>query len=476
MKRFTIALFSLIAFMLVFPFIGQAQESDERNSYYYILIDRFQNSYEVTEEGVDRDDPHGFHGGDFLGIADRISHIEELGISHVVLSPFFKSDDYTGEQIIDYTQIQETYGSVEDIQLLVEEFSDAGIEVILHFPISQVSENSPMVNEDWVNDDGEIIVSDEAAQQYLFEQMADWQETLGTSGFYIPEPDQMPDEFVELLTAELTDQFWIGQLGEFNESQVDSLLESGFDRVLHDDFREDAAELFKTIEVDYDMLLNDDYLNNPDLIHYMDTYTTDRFTRAMEESGYHPITRWKMALTYLYMTPNEPWLFQGTEIPSDGLVEDNSHHQMVNFLSGDEQLIRHIEKLDSFTDHFAAVRQGEMNVLYDDDYFLVFEREHEGDRVMTAINNSGDFQYTDLDHFPADMEMRGVIEDDLIRENDDGTYTVGLERESANVYNVQPNQGIYWPLTLLFFGVLGTFIVFAIVMYLKNRREDKGNQ
>ncbi|MDQ0351746.1 glycosidase [Alkalibacillus filiformis] len=473
MRRLTVLLVSLVALMLVFPIIGQAEQSDERNNYYYILIDRFQNSNSITEEGVDRNDPFGFHGGDFVGIADRISHIDDLGVSHVVLSPIFASDDYTGQTVLDYEQIQQTFGSVEDAIELVESFNEAGIEVILHFPIEQVSENSPIVEEEWVTEEGTVQLEDEPAQAYLLEQMTEWQETLGTSGFFISNADQLPVSYVDTLTNELSNQFWISELADFNESNVESILDAGFDRVLHGEFREDARELFKTIEVDYDPILNDPYLDDERVVHYMDHYTTDRFTRAMEESGFHPITRWKMALTYLYMTPNEPWLFQGTEVPSDGLVEDNSHHAMVNFLSGDEQLIRHIEKLESFNDHFPEVSHGDINVLHDDDYFLVFEREHEGNRVLVAINNSPNFQYADIDHLPSDMEMRGLIEDDLIRENEDGTYTVSLERESSNVYNVQPNQGIYWPLTSLFFGVLGAFIVFAIIMYRKNRRQDR---
>ncbi|WP_027963910.1 alpha-amylase family protein [Halalkalibacillus halophilus] len=453
MKNVYKTITSLVIIILATSTYVHAEENNERNSYYYILVDRFQNSNEVSEEGIDRDDAEGFHGGDFLGIAERIDHIDNLGISHVILSPIFDSESYTGERVQSLDEIQPTYGDETDLQEVVTQLNDSDMNAVLQIPLGKMAEQV-----DW---------STQENQEYLIERLRYLSEEIGVTGFYFEDINSLSDSFWETLSQEL-DSFMIGSLSD-EEANVENMLEVGFDRVLHPNFHEDAQSIFYDIETDVTPLL-DDLTYNREVVHYMDHYDTDRFTRAMEESGLHPITRWKIALTYLYMSPNEPWLYQGDEIPMDGVQEDLSHHQTMNFLSGDDQIERHIEKLASVEESFEAVERGETTILYNENNMLVFEHVLGEERVITAINNSPTLQRYDMEHLEEGLELRGFIENDLIREEEDGTYAIALERESTNVYAVQADQGINWALTLIFGGVMGIFVVFAVTMYVKNRR------
>ncbi|WP_411955095.1 alpha-amylase family glycosyl hydrolase [Alkalibacillus sp. S2W] len=470
MKRLMTGLGLLILLTSLVPIYSHADEEDERHQYYYVLVDRFQNSNEVTEEGVNRDDPNAFHGGDLIGLQDRVDHIAELGITDVVLSPLFASEHYTGSPVFNFEQIQSTFGSASDVQDMVQAFHDQDINVIVQVPFNSVSSNSPLRSEDWVNENGEVDLTQDGATDYFIELLQRWGMDYNVDGFYVPGVDQLPQSFIESVTAEV-DRFWLGEVSELNNSDIESFIGLGFDRIVNGSFHERATDYFYDIETDSSLLLGSNLKNSEDVVQYMDSYMTDRFTRSMEESGLHPITRWKMALTYMYTTPNEPWLYQGTANPTDGVVEDRSHHDMMNFLAGDEQLNKHIEQLSSINENFDSIQDGNMNVLHDEDDFIVYERVLDDERIIITINNSPGFRHTDLDHIEDNQELRGLIRDDLVRQNDDGSYTVSLERESTNVYNVREDTGANWLLISIFGGVMGIFVVFAIIIYWKNAKE-----
>ncbi|WP_162297815.1 alpha-amylase family glycosyl hydrolase [Halalkalibacillus sediminis] len=442
-----------------------AETEDKPNQYYYILVDRYQNS---EDEGASElESRESFMGGDFQGISERLDHLETIGVTHLVLSPVFSSEDYLGNEVKSFDEVQETYGSKEDLQNLVEAAHERDMKLILEFPHSQVSESSALQEEEWV-EDGDIELTEEA-QSFLIEKMNQWKDELNSDGFYFKSIEQAPDEFWSKVSNEVGDQFLIGEPGESSDK---NFIDMGFDRILNTSFQQKAEEIFKDTDTDFSPLLDSPTFEETDVVQYMDHIYTDRFTRASEDTGYHPITRWKLALTYLYTTPNEPWLFHGTEVPTDGIVEDGSHHKMVNYMANDDQLSQHVEKLSDSLEEFEPLRTGDIEILHEQEGFIVYSRSTEDETVYIAINNTPTFQSYDIEGIESDKELRGITDNDLIKENDDGTYSIGLNRELANVYTVHENRGIYWPLTLLFVGGMGTFIAFVIIVSRRNKKTE----
>lgn len=86
------------------PVISQAEEG--HSVYYYLMIDRFESGEKKNGELVDVDNPSAFHGGDFQGILNRVDHLNTLGVTDVILSPIFSTQDYTGLEVESYDQIQ----------------------------------------------------------------------------------------------------------------------------------------------------------------------------------------------------------------------------------------------------------------------------------------------------------------------------------------------------------------------------------
>ena len=79
--------------------------------------------------------------GDIRGIIDSLDHIAELGITHIWLSPVYKSpDDDNGYDIADYKAIQPAFGTMEDFDELVAEAKKRGIGIVMDLVINHTSD------------------------------------------------------------------------------------------------------------------------------------------------------------------------------------------------------------------------------------------------------------------------------------------------------------------------------------------------
>jgi maltose alpha-D-glucosyltransferase/alpha-amylase len=89
-------------------------------------------------------DSNGDGIGDVRGLTSRLDYLAELGITALWLLPFFPSplrDD--GYDIADYTGVHPSYGTLEDVQRLVEEAHGRGIRVIAELVINHTSDQHP---------------------------------------------------------------------------------------------------------------------------------------------------------------------------------------------------------------------------------------------------------------------------------------------------------------------------------------------
>ena len=79
--------------------------------------------------------------GDLRGIIQSLDHLAELGITHIWLSPVYKSpDDDNGYDISDYKSIQPRFGTMEDFDELVAEAKKRGIGIVMDLVINHTSD------------------------------------------------------------------------------------------------------------------------------------------------------------------------------------------------------------------------------------------------------------------------------------------------------------------------------------------------
>ena len=79
--------------------------------------------------------------GDIRGIIQSLDHIASLGVTHIWLSPVYKSpDDDNGYDIADYKAIQPAFGTMEDFDELVARAKEIGIGIVMDLVINHTSD------------------------------------------------------------------------------------------------------------------------------------------------------------------------------------------------------------------------------------------------------------------------------------------------------------------------------------------------
>ena len=90
-------------------------------------------------------DANGDGVGDLKGITSRLDHIADLGVDAVWLSPIFTSPmQDMGYDISDYTDIDPTFGTLEDFDALVARAHALGLKVMIDQVISHSSDQNPL--------------------------------------------------------------------------------------------------------------------------------------------------------------------------------------------------------------------------------------------------------------------------------------------------------------------------------------------
>ena len=104
--------------------------------FYQIFPDRFARSGRVPAPGPleDWDAPptvNGFKGGDLYGVADRLDHLVELGVTAIYLNPVFSSASNHRYHTFDYLAIDPLLGGDDALRELLDAAHARGIRVVL---------------------------------------------------------------------------------------------------------------------------------------------------------------------------------------------------------------------------------------------------------------------------------------------------------------------------------------------------------
>ncbi|PWW33525.1 MULTISPECIES: glycoside hydrolase family 13 protein [Paenibacillus] len=93
-------------------------------------------------------DSNGDGIGDLRGILSRLDYLKDLGIGAIWLSPVCKSpQDDNGYDISDYQDIDPMFGSLEDMELLIQEAGKRDIRIIMDLVLNHSSDEHPWFKE-----------------------------------------------------------------------------------------------------------------------------------------------------------------------------------------------------------------------------------------------------------------------------------------------------------------------------------------
>ncbi|AND06774.1 alpha-amylase family glycosyl hydrolase [Bacillus thuringiensis] len=424
-KLFICFCLAVVLFVPIHTFADEKREWRDE-VIYSIMIDRFNNGEPKNDKQLEVGNLEGYQGGDIRGIIKRLDYIKEMGFTTVMLSPLFESGKYDGLDVRNFKKVNEHFGTENDVKELVKEAQAKGMKVVFQFPLGE-------------------------NEQQVIDAMKWWIKEVDLDGSYVIHSEKKPRSF-------------------WDNAQKDmQVIKKDFRIMTKEDseYNEKIVESFSKADVSVKSLY-DVSKKEGEFVTFLDDQETKRYARIAKENMYYPPSRLKLALTYLLTSPGIPNFYYGTEIALDGgSVPDN--RRLMDFKS-DEKFMQHITKLGELRQARPSLRRGTFELLYDNSGMSILKRKYKNEVTLVAINNTKETQKVSL---PAStigekQELRGLLEDEIIREENGGFYLV-LKREESNVYKVNGETGVNWLFISLIVGVNVLFIAFLIAVKRKRR-------
>ena len=162
--------------------------------------------------------------GDLTGVRQKLDHIASLGVNAIWLMPIHPIGTINSVNspysVRDYTAVGSEYGTLEDLQALVDEAHDRGIVVVLDWVANHTAWDHPWIaNADWYTQDanGNIIhpagtnwqdvadlnFSSGPMRQAMIESMRYWVDNADIDGFRCDAADWVPNSFWEQAISSL---------------------------------------------------------------------------------------------------------------------------------------------------------------------------------------------------------------------------------------------------------------------------------
>ncbi|PFR43272.1 alpha-amylase family glycosyl hydrolase [Bacillus cereus] len=424
-KLFICFCLAVVLFVPIHTFADEKREWRDE-VIYSIMIDRFNNGEPKNDKQLEVGNLEGYQGGDIRGIIKRLDYIKEMGFTTVMLSPLFESGKYDGLDVRNFKKVNEHFGTDNDVKELVKEAHAKGMKVVFQFPLGE-------------------------NEQQVIDAMKWWIKEVDLDGSYVIHSEKKPRSF-------------------WDNAQKDmQVIKKDFRIMTKEDseYNEKIVESFSKADVSVKSLY-DVSKKEGGFVTFLDDQETQRYARIAKENMYYPPSRLKLALTYLLTSPGIPNFYYGTEIALDGgSVPDN--RRLMDFKS-DEKFMQHITKLGELRQARPSLRRGTFELLYDKSGMSILKRKYNDEVTLVAINNTKETQKVSL---PASaigekQELRGLLQDEIIRE-ENGKFYLVLKREESNVYKVNGETGVNWLFISLIVGVNVLFIAFLIAVKRKRR-------
>ena len=346
--------------------------------------------------------------------------------------------------MLDYEKLEPHFGTDEELAKMIDAVHEEKIGVIADFQFGGVSENHV-----WAKDGTLPFVpaekgkidwdsSDENVKKMLKEAVVSFVKAYDLDGIRLTrlgdfETDYL-NEVISSLKEEKPDMYVFS-----NEAS-----EANFDTVPNFKKMEALQQSFEKFDPDSSLLEVFSDKVETDFIQFDDLWGP-RFTYKMIEQRMFPPARWKLAAAALFTLPGVPVMPYGTEIAMSGESAPKSH-QIANFKT-DMELYDLISDLNYLRNESETLRNGDFEMLHNENGFTVFKRSSEEETWIVALNNT-----TVTSNFVIPKEvigdnkkLRGVLMVTQHFSQMTVSYHVVLEREIAEIYIVDEDKGFNMP-------------------------------
>jgi len=169
MKRSLVAITSSVALLLITIFSGVSRAADlpkfapiargalANDSVYFVMTDRFNNGKPENDQayvgggllgnGYDPTSPLYWHGGDFVGLTEKLPYIKNLGFNSIWITPPVVqnwvqsgSGGYHGYWGIDFTTVDSHLGTEAEFKSMIAKAHQLGMKVIVDIVINHTGD------------------------------------------------------------------------------------------------------------------------------------------------------------------------------------------------------------------------------------------------------------------------------------------------------------------------------------------------
>lgn len=451
---------------------ASADETNELKdeSIYDVLVDRYFNKQVENDYEVTATDTAAFNGGDFAGLASELMHIKDMGFTVLSIGPVFASATYDGKQVLDYNQFERHFGTEEDFNNLLETVHENDMKLMIDLPTQQISSEHFWVSDhpEWFteNEDGTYALdtANPEAQQAVIEFASGFVQQYEIDGMRLQESEKLDPGFIADFSKAIKDVRDIYLISDAEMNAVE-----GLDAVVYPGVEEALRESYKNFDQDTSKL-PELMGNTAGSLVQADSLRGSRVTSDIVAVKGFPPTRMRLLMTQLFTMPGIPVVQYGTEIAMNGETLPESH-QLLN-MAVEKELIEHIENLNSLRNSSEALRTGDIEIIHEEDGWLLFKRSNEEETWIIAINNSSSTRNFSVpaDVVGSDKQLQGLFESDIVRQEANGSYKITLDREIAETFHVIDERGFNKAYIGALIVLYVVFMFFLWIVWRKGRQ------
>jgi len=432
--------------------------------FYQIFPDRFARSTSVPkpcrlQPWTSPPTPHGFKGGDLIGIVEHLDYLQDLGINALYLNPVFQSTANHRYHTYDYFRVDPMLGGNQALNELLGAAHRRGIRIVLDgvfnhtgrgfFQFNDILENGPESPYlDWFNIKGfpidayakaravnydawwnlpalpKLNVNNPDVQEFIF-RVAEYWIDQGIDGWRldVPEEIRVPgfwEEFRSRVKRVNPDAYIVGEIWQ---SAPDWLTGEKFDAVMNYPFSRACLGFFGGDKLDlsarpggFPLSVLDErgfsreirrLLSQYDAVHalvqlnLLGSHDTSRFLTLV--SG--DVGRLKLAVFFQMMFVGTPCIYYGDEIGLTGGPDPDNREAMIwDQTQWDTDLRDHIARCAELRHRCPVLRSGDYLELYAAHDVYAFARRGEQQTVLSVINNG-------CSTFAGSIPLHGCAED-----------------------------------------------------------------
>ena len=406
---------------------------------YFMVTDRFNDGNTANNAGVEKDNPSGYHGGDFAGVTQKLDYLKDLGINTIWITPIVDNIDdalttevagitshgYHGYWAKDFTTLDPTLGTEAEFKTLINEAHNRGIKIMVDVVLNHAGYNTEDSFGDMIRTSAETVSGDDQlaslsglpdfateradgeVRNKLVAWQTAWMKNYDIDYFRVDTVKHVEDTtwkaFKNSLTEANPEFKMIGEYsgagytfdgGQLGTGQMDSLLDFDFNDFGQRFVTGEISQIESSLEARNKTINNTAALGN-----FLSSHDEDCLVyKLINENGLtekDALNKMMVAASLQITAKGQPVIYYGEEI---GLYGANNYPYQTNRydfdwskVTSDNKMLNHYKSIlaarNAYTDVFAKGDRVSL-ASSDEEGYLVFDRTYGGQHVITALNTT----------------------------------------------------------------------------------------